>query len=472
MSKKHISEKRAVKRARALKFIFFIAVIAFLFFTYTCVLVPRRTYNAAETAFAEEDYAAASGLYDSLGDYEDSVEKMNFCDCYTAFDFVKQETEKPEFLSDEARKKLEAGHEAYLKLNAENREKIIARFGTFFTNAEKAVEKGDYATAFSYYAFDRGNPESDSRAHALEAYLTAQKHYESGSYAEARATISAIAQSDLPSISIEHFVSDCYAAEYAIYDAFAETDTQYAIDMMATISEYGKAASFIKDTEYAYSSAFDEMDKGNYDNAIGLFTSLNNYKDSADMIFTCEVLAVNAEAVKGETEQAVSEIMAMGEEALAILPVDSPLWDAMSNWSVGGTVYYGMYEGKHVKWCVTGNKNGVYTIVLSEPLMSVPFDAGNPGARWNNAELSTLVKGNLSENYKSSNNKKLSAQYLRLPYANEINLILSVNPALSGADFWLTDSGIPTLYSAGKTTHSVSAAEIHGLILIAEVKNA
>lgn len=447
---------KAKRRTRLYRTLFLFSVILFLILAYTLCLNPQKKYDAALAELEGENYTGAAEGFGALGSYKDSEELHSYADCIVCFQGGR----------------LNEGYESYLLLTDEDKQKVHGVIGEFQKLGDRAVNEGNYDAAFSYYSFDKEDPVSDEKAYALKAYLTAGQLYEEGSYAEARETAKLVNTAYIPSFDSASFINNCFAAEYEIYDAVADTDVNKAVKLMETISEYPRAATFLKDLKDAYEAAFAEMNAGNYDNARGLFEKLNSYKDSSSMIFTCKVLAVNAKAVAGETEQAVAEIKLLGEEALDIIPMDSPLWDAMGgDWSVGTIVYYGVYNGKHIKWCVLSNKNGVCTIASASPLMNVPFDAENPAAKWNTSTLRTLVTGELTEAFRSSGQKVLSKD-LRLPYANEYNLLLGGSDSYSGYSFWMTDSGMPVLYDAGKTTRSMTVTDAQGLILLAEVKNA
>lgn len=456
MAKKQLSSHKAARRARFLKFVFLLTVILALVLCYTLCLNPRKNYDAAMAELDAEHYAEASDGFGKLGSYKDSAEKRGFADSILLFTAGK----------------LDEGYAEYEKLNSEDREKVNGVIGSFEALGDLAAATEDYASAFSYYSFDKSNPVSAEKAYALEVYLTANNLFESGSYAEARETAKLVDTRYLPYFSSENFINDCYSAEYELYEAISDTDTEAAAEKMETISEYPRAAAFLSDLVQAYNAAFDEMNKGNFANAMGLFESLNTYKDSKNMIFNCRVLEINQQAENGDTENAVEAIKLLGEEALDLLPDNSVLWDAMGgDWSVGSVVYYGIYNGKHVKWVVIDNTKGIYTIVTASPLMNIAFDDTNPAAKWNGCSLAELVKGELTQNFMKDGSRELTGA-LRVPYVNNAPAIDKVAEHLSYENYWLTDGGQPAIWRAAGITKSISVTDAYGLMLYAEVKDA
>ena len=456
MAKKHITGAKAARRARFLNFIFLMTLILAIVLCYTLCLNPRKNYDAAMAELEAEHYSQAAECFEKLGSYKDSEEKRFFAESIVLFTAGK----------------LDEGYAEYEKLSSEYQEKVNGVIGSFEALGDLSSATGNYASAFSYYSFDKSNPVSAEKAYALEVYLTANNLFESGSYTEARETAKLVDTKYLPYFSAESFINNCYSAEYELYEAIADTDTEAAAKKMETISAYPRAAAFLSDLAQAYSAAFDEMNKGNFANAMGLFESLNTYKDSKSMIFNCRVLEINQRAEKGETEAAVAEIKLLGEEALDLLPENSVLWDAMGgDWSVGSVVYYGMYNGKHIKWVVVENAKGTYTIVTASPLMNISFDDTNPAAKWNGSSLAELVKGELTQNFMKGGSRELTGA-LRVPYVNNVPAIDKVAEHLSYETYWLTDGGQPAIWRQSGITKSISVTDEYGLMLYAEVKDA
>ncbi len=216
------------------------------------IFVPMRTekLNAEEYAYAQQledsgEQHKAALVYDDLGDYSDSAGRAAECRSYVAY------TEAESFYA------------------AEDYTEALARFS----------ELGDYS--------DSAQKAADCKN--IIDYAAAAEKYAAGDYAEAEKLFASLGSyMDSEDMAVLSGRYEEYTAAKALYDA-GESDA--AAEALKPLAKIMFADSYIMYdnciSQSIYEQALELYDNELYYSASALFKSIQTYKDSEELMYSC-----------------------------------------------------------------------------------------------------------------------------------------------------------------------------------------
>ncbi len=257
-------------------------------------------YSEAETAYDEGDFAGAKDKFQKLGEYKDSASRAKQAEAdglYTDGDYT-------------AACEIYAGLEEAYRTHEDD-------YAAMYDNAVALMEKEDYVAAADAFAVIESY--SDSADHIPEAYYkagekalslydfeTAKKMYgNAGKYQDSSEKITAVgnyekgldfqkkgsfieaaeAFGEAGILDSEERKEACYEEVYGNASALMEAeDLKGAYDMFSTIEEYKDSAEIVQELEDTYKRATEYEEEGNFDDAILMYSSLKNYSDASQKV--------------------------------------------------------------------------------------------------------------------------------------------------------------------------------------------
>lgn len=321
-------QRKCARKSSVLCSCLILVILAALICAYVCCLEPQK--RAEEKKRREEKRAA---------DYQiafSSFETGNWADAYSQFAALKNYRDSKPY-SDTARclmlfesTDLDAAASAYDQLTDERKQQVLEKLeiSSFAELAQAAVSAGKYEDALQYYSLDRGDPDSDSSAYTINVYLAASALADAQESEKAMETLNdPLLRPGFLDSEIKALKDRCLRPIFEEYEALLDKDCTLAMEKLLTLKGYEPADKCIRDVLSNYSGAFEEMERGNYQQAVRQFLSLNNYEDSADMAKRCAVLAAGKIA-STDAQNALDILYSVDnyENYLEYLPEDSALF--------------------------------------------------------------------------------------------------------------------------------------------------
>lgn len=233
-----------------------------------------------------------------------------------------------------------------------------------------------------------------------------------------------------------------------------------AIKIYQTIIEYKDSQKCIekcnnKKNEIKYIEACEKYDAGNYDEALKIFTSINGFKDSSYCITLCKTRKTEKlyeEAVKNYKNNKTSEALSSFKSLSGFMDSDINILKCnLINSKKGDIIYFGEFEqdnntgnGKEkIGWIVLKIENNKMLLLSEKVLDSRKFYEYNQSVRWGGSDLRTWLNGTFyNSTFDTTEKKIIQNSYL----TDSRSSVWGCNPGDSTYDyvFCLSNSEIKT----------------------------
>lgn len=359
----------------------------------------ERKYSDACSALENERFADALALFEELGYWQDSVEKIEICNQGIERQRIEAEKRAEEQrIQDEIQAKkikkyaiifsvaLAAFIAIIILIN-----NVIVPFSQY-NKAMKLIKNGEYSEGYSILT-DLGDFNNAEDIIKQSKYDRALLHIENGEYE--------IGYSLLDEIGTYN-EADKYILQNK-YDRATELlgkgkyDEAYAL--LTELGNYSDSATVLSDSRYQYATKLKA--EGKYEEAIGIFNSIVSYSDSRTQITSCKYLLAKNKFAQQEVSEAYklfNEISSYEDVATYIAKIETEYPTIkFSNLDCGDRVMFGKYEqdnnienGKEeLSWVVAKKENGKILLVSEKIIDRMAFNVEYVPISW---EESTIRK--------------------------------------------------------------------------------
>ena len=277
-------------------------------------------YAEAEAAYAEGDFAGANEKFQKLGEYKDSASRAKQAEAdaiyadgdhaaaYEIYEGLDEayRTHKDDYARMYDNAELLMEEEYYIAAAAAFT--LIEFYNDSADRIPEAYYKaGGKALSLRYFDFAKRMYRTAGDYQDSSEMITAVENYEKGLDFQKKGDLKDAREafSEAGILDSEERLEACYEEDYSTASELMEAeDLEGAYNMFSTIEEYKDSAKIVQEMDDTYQRAAAYEEEGNYDDAILAYSSLKNYSNASEKVLSVAYMRAEKLLEEGNYDEA------------------------------------------------------------------------------------------------------------------------------------------------------------------------